>query len=123
MPEPQNSNSDVVSLAADGIASACVQLQAAERLLLDPHPRAITQAGFVLEQALALTDTCAGASVAAEDLARFQEGCTRVRALLEGALRAQWAYIHRISSATSTYTVGPSTKRWSPRVCTLDLKA
>lgn len=123
MAESKNSNPDVLPLEEQGIISACERLHAAEKLLVNPHPQAIQQAGFVLQQAVAFTGNCADSPVSAEDLAKLRDGCTRVRALLEGALRAQWAYIHRISSATSTYTAGPSTKRWSPRVCTLDLKA
>lgn len=123
MAESKNSNPDVLPLEEQGIFSACERLQAAETLLVNPHLQAIQQVGFVLQEALAFAGSCTGSCVPAKDLAKFQDSCTRLRVLLEGALRAQWAYIHRISSATSTYTVGPSTKRWTPRVCTLDLKA
>lgn len=123
MAEPENSNLDASSSVPNGIYSACHHLRTAEKLLLNPNPQAVEHAGFVLQQALSLTETCVDTAVAAEQLADFRAACARVKALLEGALRAQWAYIHRMSASTSTYTAGPGTKRWSPRACTLNLEA
>ena len=123
MAEPENSNLDASSSVPNGIYSACDLLRTAEKLLLNPNPQAVEHAGFVLQQALSLTETCVDTAVAAEQLADFRAACARVKALLEGALRAQWAYIHRMSASTSTYTAGPGTKRWSPRACTLNLEA
>lgn len=104
------------------ISSICRHLRTAEQLLLNPNPQAIEQAGFVLNQALSLAEGSADARVAEEQVANLRAGCIRVKTLLEGALRAQWAYIHRLSATTSTYTAGPGTKSWSARSSTLNLK-
>lgn len=128
MAELQNSVPAAPSPEEREISSACDHLRTAEKLLLNPDPQAIEHAGFVLQQALSLTETWIATRIAAmiateQQLTDFSGGCARVKALLEGALRAQWAYIHRMSAATSTYTAGPGTKRCSPRAWTLDLEA
>ncbi len=123
MAEPENSAPAIFAPQEHRISSACDRLRTAEKLLLNPNPQAIEHAGFVLQQALSLTETCIDSMIAAEELADFRAGCARVKTLLEGALRAQWVYIHRMSAATSTYTAGPGTKRWSPRAWTLNLEA
>ena len=106
------------------IAAACTQLRSAEKLLLNPTPGAIENAGLVLEKVLSSTQTWQNADTAALDsLTEFHELCQRVKALLEGALRVQWTYIHRISSATQTYSPSPVAKTWIPRVCNLSIHA
>lgn len=106
------------------IATACTYLRSAEKLLLNPTPGAIEHAGLVLEKVLLSTQTWQNADNAALDsLAEFHELCQRVKALLEGALRVQWTYIHRISSATQTYSPSPVVKTWIPRVWNLSIHA
>ncbi len=106
------------------ISSACAHLRTAEKLLLNPTGGAIAEAGFVLQQALLLAKTCENANEAtAEKIGEFQVLCLRVKTLLEGALRVQWAYIHRISAATQTYTPGPSARTWIPSQGTLSFHA
>ncbi len=123
MAELENSIPVAPTLEETRISVACDHLRTAEKLLLNPNPQAIEHAGFVLQKALSFTEAWSGTDVAIEQLTDFLAGCARVKVLLEGALRAQWAYIHRISAATSTYTAGPGTKRWSPRAWTLNLQA
>ena len=106
------------------IAAACTYLRTAEKLLLNPTPNAIENAGLILEKVLSSTQTWQNADSAALDsLTDFHELCRRVKALLEGALRVQWTYIHRISSATQTYSPSPVVKTWIPRVWNLSIHA
>jgi hypothetical protein len=106
------------------IAAACGHLRTAEKLLLNPTPGAIENAGLVLEKALLSTHTWQNTDNAAlESLTEFHELCRRVKALLEGALRVQWTYIHRISSATQTYSPASAVKTWIPRVWNLSIHA
>jgi len=106
------------------IAAACSYLRTAEKLLLNPTPGAIENAGFVLEKALSSTETWQSTDhTALESLTEFHELCRRVKTLLEGALRVQWTYIHRISSATQTYSPSPVVKTWIPRVWNLSIHA
>jgi len=121
--EPENSDLADALPEKCGIVSACERLQAAENLLLNPNMPAITSVGFVLQEAQSLIESDIDPTGAAEKLIEFQARCKRVKALLEGALRVQWTYIHRISSTTSTYTAGPRTKRWIPPASTLSLEA
>jgi hypothetical protein len=106
------------------IAAACTHLRAAEKLLLNPTPGAIENAGLVLEEVLSSMQTWRNAdNTALDSLTEFHELCRRVKALLEGALRVQWTYIHRISSATQTYSPSPVAKTWIPRVWNLSIHA
>lgn len=115
---------DPVSCSVGQIAAACTYLRSAEKLLLNPTPGAIENAGLILEKALRSTQTWQNAdSGSLEPLTEFHELCRRVKALLEGALRVQWTYIHRISSATQTYSPAPRVKTWIPRVWNLSIHA
>jgi hypothetical protein len=106
-----------------GITSVCDHLQLAEKLLLNPTAQAVALVGSVLQEAQLLLKGDLEPAAVNEKRQEFEATCTRLKALVEGALRAQWAYIHRISCATSTYTPGPGTKRWNPPASTLSLEA
>jgi hypothetical protein len=106
------------------IEAACAHLRTAEKLLLDPTPSAIEKAGSVLDKALLSAQSWQNTDAAAlHSLTELHELCGRVKALIEGALRVQWAYIHRISSATQTYSPTQELKTWIPRVSNLSLHA
>lgn len=121
----QQENTEVVNSALEEtrISLACGHLRTAEKLLVNPNPQAIEGAGFVLQQVFSSAQVWTAADASGEEIKEFQALCSRVRKLLEGAHRAQWTYIHRISSTTATYTAGPRTKAWSPRTGTLNLEA
>jgi hypothetical protein len=106
------------------ITAACTYLRTAEELLLNPTPGAIEDAGLLLEKALSSSQAWQNPdNTVLESLMEFHELCRRVKALLEGALRVQWTFIHRISAATQTYSPAPVTKTWIPRVWNFSIHA
>lgn len=121
----QQENTEIMNsqLEETRISLACGHLRTVEKLLVNPNPQAIEGARFVLQQVFSSAQGWSVADTSGEEIKQFQALCERVKKLLEGALRAQWTYIHRISSTTATYTAGPSTKAWSPRTGTLNLEA
>ena len=121
--EPENGESAATPPEHGGMALACEHLRVAEKLLLNPNGQSISLVGSVLQEAQALLEKAIDPAAASEKWPEFQARCTRLKALVEGALRVQWTYIHRISCATSTYTAGPGTKRWNPPASTLSLEA
>lgn len=121
--EPENGDLAAAPPEQGGMALACEHLQVAEKLLLNPNGQSISLVGSVLQEAQALLESATDPAAAREKWPEFQARCTRLKALVDGALRVQWTYIHRISCATSTYTAGPGTKRWNPPASTLSLEA
>jgi hypothetical protein len=121
--EPESGDLATPPPESCGISQACEHLQVAQKLLLNPTPQSIELVGSVLQEAHALLQSGVDPAAASEKWPEFQAGCTRLKALVEGALRVQWTYVHRISATTSTYTAGPGTKRWTPPASTLSLEA
>lgn len=121
----ESENGDVAAPPPEkcGITSVCNHLQIAEKLLLNPTAHSVALVGSVLQEAQLLLAGDLEPAAVNEKRQEFEATCARLKALVEGALRVQWTYIHRISSATSTYTAGPATKRWCPPASTLSLEA
>ncbi len=122
------------------------RLKAAESLLLTPTPEAMREVEMLLGQALNLVKR-----LSKEDLAQpvapapstqlsdeegrqqvidlrikvagFNQHCSRIAKLLEGARRVQWAHMRWINSFTQTYTAGATTSSWNPPGRTLNVEA
>jgi hypothetical protein len=100
---------------------AAERLRKSEQLLICPTPEAIQETDLLLRE-LAIFVSEHGDELR-RDVSRagergggegFRVLCDRVAKLLEGARRAQWIRMRRITSLTETYTARAETKRWSP---------
>ena len=99
-----------------------------EALLLCPSPVAIREAetalgeaaALVFEQRDALEGEMQGANLLL--LKRFEVLSRRVAALLEGARRAQWIRLRRITALTHTYTAGAESKMCTSQRATVNVR-
>lgn len=99
-------------------------LQSAEVLLVDPTPQAIEITTNLLEDAMAHFDSSREVAIAADasDLMRLKFACDRVRALLDGALRAQWHHMRHMGSFQEHYNPADKREQWKPRISSFTLE-
>ena len=104
------------------LEQAKLRLTQTELLLLEPNPEAIQQATFHVDEVGALvqraerlfagTPVSRGPYVAA--VLDLHQRLKRVRTLLEGAKRMQWARLRWIGSIVQTYTASGKARLWNP---------
>jgi len=103
---------------------AKLRLTKTEFLLLEPNPDAIQQATFQVEEVAALIARVERGLENDRSLTRRMpyvatmldlcQQLKRVRRLLDGAKRMQWARIRWIGSIVQTYTAAGKTRLWNP---------
>lgn len=103
---------------------AKLRLTKTEFLLLEPNPDAIQQATFQVDEVVALIGRVARTFDSDHPLTHrmpyvasmldLHQQLKRVRRLLEGAKRMQWARIRWIGSIVQTYTASGQARLWNP---------
>jgi hypothetical protein len=105
-------------------AELSARLGLARQLLIVPTPGSVCQVGLVLEDVqgrMAKLNREPGKHDP-DQVRSLQGELGRVRSLVEGALRMQWAQMRDVMALTQSYSPGGRVSHWQPPVPKVDLK-
>lgn len=107
------------------LAEVLAKLDAAAGLLTAPTPKAIHEAGSILEEAHVWLrrEQPSDSRALVTDIAEVQQGMRKVRRLLEGALQVQWIQIRQAAAVTQVYMPGGRIAASARAVSQVDVNA
>lgn len=109
---------------AGEFAELSAKLSAAGRLLIVPTPGSVCQVSLVLEDVqgrMAKLGREAGEHHP-EQIRTLHGELSRIRTLVEGALRVQWTQMRAVMALTQSYSPGGRITHWQPPLPKVDLK-